>query len=355
MSRTGYYPGCSLKGTAREYEESLLAVAEKAGRPLAEIADWNCCGATAAHGTSHELAIALPARVLAQAITGGMEELLVPCSGCYNRLMVTRHELSRDPALRDKISKMIGADLKTPVRILNVLEWLETILAPGTEDPDHVADQDPGQDPPRGDIPVRDDVPTQGDALKPDHDSGHSDAGDHDPDPVRELITHPFNHKVACYYGCFLTRPVDVLKPDSAEYPMAMDQLMERAGATPVDWEFKVECCGAAFAVSRTTTIARLSGLILENAVRRGAEAIIVACPLCHANMDLRRDAIQKERNREIDLPVLYLPQAIGLAMGIEPRQLGLHRHRVPVTFSLNPRNGAPDQKPEPRTAKQPA
>jgi heterodisulfide reductase subunit B len=101
--KTGFYPGCSMKGSAREYSESLLAVAHALGRELPEVPDWNCCGATAAHNLDQDLALALPARILAAAEKKGMEEVLVPCAACYSRLSVTRHELLADETLRRRI------------------------------------------------------------------------------------------------------------------------------------------------------------------------------------------------------------------------------------------------------------
>ena len=112
---------------------------------------------------------------------------------------------------------------------------------------------------------------------------------------------------------------------------------MRAIGAEPLNWGFKVECCGAALSVTRTDLVGDLSGRIVEDAAHRGAEAIIVACPLCHTNLDLRRDAIDRARGRKYSVPVLYLSQAVGLALGLDERTLGLHRHHVPVRFAAAP------------------
>jgi heterodisulfide reductase subunit B len=139
---------------------------------------------------------------------------------------------------------------------------------------------------------------------------------------------------VACYYGCLLVRPAGILKFDRPEEPQSMDLLMKKIGAEPLDWAFKTECCGAGFSVSRTDVVARLSGLILEDAVARGAETVIVACPMCHLNLDLRRPNIEKYAAKKITIPVIYITQALGLAMGIEAKKLGLQRHKVAVKFA---------------------
>lgn len=278
--KTGFYPGCSMKGSAREYSESLLAVAHELGRELPEVPDWNCCGATAAHNLSRDLALALPARILAAAEKQGMEEVLVPCAACYSRLKKTRHELLADDELRRRISGLVAADYRGSARVLNIIEWLEAV-----------------------------------------------------PD-LEARVRAPFARKVACYYGCLLVRPAGVVQFDRPEDPQSLDRVMKRLGAEPIDWAFKTECCGAGFSVSRTDLVAELSGRILEDAVSRGAEAVIVACPMCHLNLDMRRPNIEKSAGRRFTIPVIYVTQAVGLAMGLRPKQLGLQRHKVPVKFA---------------------
>jgi heterodisulfide reductase subunit B len=284
--KTGFYPGCSMKGSAREYSESLMAVATALGRDLPEVPDWNCCGATAAHNLDHDLALALPARILAAAEKDGMDEVLVPCAACYSRLKTTRYELLEDETLRMKISGMIEADYQGTAKVLNIIEWLSTIPE------------------------------------------------------LESFVKKPFSHKVACYYGCLLVRPAGVVNFDRPEEPQSMDLLMKKIGAEPLDWAFKTECCGAGFSVSRTDLVAKLSGLILEDAVSRGAEAVIVACPMCHLNLDMRRPNIEKRAGKKYDIPVIYVTQALGLALGIEAKKLGLQRHKVPVKFSAPSKSG---------------
>jgi len=286
----GFYPGCSLKGSAPEYTESLLAVAEKAGLELREVPDWNCCGATAAHNLNHELSLALPARILASAEKAWMKELLVPCAACYSRLCVTAAELKENPELRKKIAGVIEMELECSTKILNIIEFLDRWVLNSEE-------------------------------MK---------------------IPAPFNHKVACYYGCLLVRPPKILNFDRPEDPMTMDKLMSRIGAEPIDWAFKTECCGAGFSVSRTDLVAKLSGKILEDAEDRGAEAVIVACPMCHSNLDMRRAQINKHFGRKFLLPVIYITQAVGSALGIPDKKLGMKRHFVPVKLSMTKKKNAP-------------
>jgi heterodisulfide reductase subunit B len=149
-----------------------------------------------------------------------------------------------------------------------------------------------------------------------------------------EKIVKPFDHKVACYYGCLLVRPNKVLNYDRAEDPQTMDVVMSKIGATPIDFAFKTECCGAGFSVSRTDIVSKLSGKIIEDAQHRGAEAMIVACPMCHSNLDMRRPDINKYWKTEFDMPVMFVTQAIGLAIGLSAKEVGLQRHFVKVNIS---------------------
>lgn len=280
MIKLGFYPGCSLKGTSREYNESVKAIAPTFGIELKDIEDWNCCGATAAHSMNKELSLALPARVLALAEKQGFEEVVVPCASCFNRLAVTQFELAKDSQLKDKIADSIGLPYEGKVKILNVVQFVDKYIK----------------------------------------------------SQLAEKVTKPFEHQVACYYGCLLVRPHKILNFDRVEDPQSMDELMKMIGATPIDWGFKTECCGAGLSVSRTDLVAKLSGNIVKDANDRGAQAIIVACPMCHSNLDMRRPEINKYLNEDITIPVIYLTQAIGLATGIEPEKLGLERHFVKAT-----------------------
>ena len=279
----GLYPGCSLKGSSREYTESVLAVANACGIELTEIEDWNCCGATAAHNLNKELSLALPARILSLAEKQGMKEVLVPCAACYSRLTITNHELAVHPELKDTITNANGLDYSGSVEILNIIQMLDKYVTPNLEG----------------------------------------------------RIVKPFEHKVACYYGCLLVRPHEILKFDREEDPQSMDELMMKAGATPIDWAFKTECCGAGLSVSRTSSVGRLSGEIMKDASDRGAEAVIVACPMCHSNLDMRREAINSYLGEKIDIPVLYATQVLGLALGIDRKTLGIQRHFVEVNIQM--------------------
>ena len=137
--------------------------------------------------------------------------------------------------------------------------------------------------------------------------------------------------KLASYYGCLLVRPPELAGGDDPERPMFMDDVVEACGAEAVDWNMKVECCGGAFSVSRTSSVLRMGRAIIEDARRAGAEAIVVACPLCHTNLDLRQKAM--ESRGEPRMPVLFITQVVGLALGLSPElarpPAALHLHRA--------------------------
>jgi len=276
--KIGFYPGCSLTGSSREYNESVVAVAKALDIELVEIKDWNCCGATAAHAMNEELSLSLPARIMALAEEQGLTDVVVPCAACYNRLKVTQHELE-DDTTRSRIVDILKMPYQGSSSIINVLQLLEMY---GVEN-------------------------------------------------IKAKITRPFAHKVACYYGCLLVRPHSILKFDRVEDPQSMDTMIKSIGGTTLDWAFKTECCGGGFSVSRTDLVVKLSGNILKDAADRGAEALIVACPMCQSNLDMRRGAINKTMETPSDIPVIYITQAIGLALGVSAKELGLQRHFVTV------------------------
>ncbi len=285
MIKVGFYPGCSMKGGAQEYQESVTALAKVFDIELVEVPDWNCCGATAAHNLNKELSCSLPARIMALAEREGITDIVVPCAACYNRLSVVKHELAEDPSLSSKVASIIDLKYEGTTQILNIIQFIDKYIA----------------------------------------------------DRLEEKVVKPFDYKTACYYGCLLVRPHSILKFDRVEDPQSMDVLVKKAGGNAIDWAFKTECCGAGLSVSRTDTVARLSGNILKDAVDRDAEVVVVACPMCHSNLDMRRPEINKFLEKKIDVPVMYISQVLGLAVGIDAKTLGLNRHMTEVNLPERP------------------
>ena len=281
MTTIGYYPGCSLRGTANEYDRSLRAVAGRLGVDLKEIPDWICCGATFAHAVDHEAALCLAADTLAKARRAGLNEVLAPCAMCYQRLAVAAHELREQPGLAAKLAEALGekADLGLEkVKPVSLLGWLGNGMA---------------------------------DALK-------------------TRVTRPLTGlKVACYYGCLLVRPPKITGVEQVEAPRSMERIVQLLGAQTVRWSMAMECCGASFALSRKETVLRQGHTIYGAAKKAGADVICLACPMCHANLDMRQT--EMGIGKQDQLPVVYLTQLAGLAMGMDAQSLGLNSHFVSV------------------------
>jgi len=274
-----YYPGCSLHSTGSEFDVSLKAVCARLDVELEEVPGWICCGSTPAHSVSELLALALPLANLRLVEEMGKEEVVVPCASCFRRLKSGQHETAKKPELAEKVSRVLDSPYGGSVEIRHALEvflkgeMLAEIAKQGTED-------------------------------------------------LSQL-------RVACYYGCLLTRPPKVMQFDQHEYPMSMDAVLRAAGVTTLDWNFKTMCCGAAFSLTETELIYKLTADVLAEAEAAGANAIAVACPLCHANLDTRQSEIEERLGRKFGLPVFYFTQLIGLAMGIPGDELGLGKHLV--------------------------
>jgi heterodisulfide reductase subunit B len=279
MSVLGYYPGCSLKGSAGEYDRSLRAVAGQLGVELREIPDWVCCGATSAHAIDHDAALCLAADTLAKARRAGLAEVLAPCAMCYQRLATVAHEMKRNPRIAAALEEAPGLENIKPI---SVLAWLN---------------------------------------------NGVSDV-------LKSKVTRPLTGvKVACYYGCLLVRPPKITGIQEVEAPRQMEQIVTLLGGQPVRWAMAAECCGASFALSQKSTVLRQGRRIYDAAKKAGADIFCVACPMCHANLDMRQGEMGIAVNAQ--LPVIYLTQAAGWAMGLDAAALGLDNHFVPAAKVL--------------------
>ena len=279
-----YFPGCSLHGIAREYGRSAALVCKRLGIRLIEVEDWNCCGATAAHSLDHELALGLSARNLSIVNRMGLTRVTAPCSGCFSRLKGCSHELEKSKGTRKRMEERIGAPLAKLPEVTHLLQMMVETLG-----------------------------------LK----------------NLADAVTRPLKGlKLAAYYGCLLTRPRAVVCFDDAEQPISMDRLLRAMGAETVQWSHKAECCGGGFAASETGIVVDLGGQVLEAARQAGADAIVVACPMCQVNLDARQQAIDEDRGSRYNLPVIYFTQLMGMACGFSSRQMGLHRMLVdPLPF----------------------
>jgi heterodisulfide reductase subunit B len=277
--KVAYYPGCSLHSSASEYDVSFRKVCERLGIEVEEVKNWTCCGTTPAHATSRLLSTALPLKVLADAEKSGLTELLVPCASCFQRLKTAEHEAKEDADLKRQVDSALGTSYSFSVRTLHPLEIFD-----GEESLSRIR---------------------------------------------REVRWKPARLRLVCYYGCLLARPPKVMKFDEAEYPMSMDRILGALGIETLDWCYKTDCCGAALSLTRTDIVQKLTHEILKEAKGVGAQAVSVACPLCHSNLDARQAEIEKRYKTKFRLPVFYFTQLMGLAFGIPASELGFEKHLV--------------------------
>jgi heterodisulfide reductase subunit B len=135
--------------------------------------------------------------------------------------------------------------------------------------------------------------------------------------------------KVACYYGCLLLRPAEICAYDDPEDPSSMEEIVRALGAEPVSWPMRTECCGGGFSMSRTASVVRLGRAVLDSAKKAGAKALVVACPMCQSNLDFRQKAISASQSPPLSMPIIYLTQLVGVAFGLNSKELGFSRHYV--------------------------
>jgi heterodisulfide reductase subunit B2 len=266
-----FFPGCSMEGTAHDYQKSTVAVSKALGLELPEIPGWTCCGSTSAHQTDHLLSLALPAKNL---VAAEGKTVAVGCAACYSRLKTANYEIANDAQTRMSVAGVVGKDYDGKTEILHLLEILARDIG----------------------------MKRIADAVKK---------------PLKGL-------KLVTYYGCLLSRPPEVTKFDDPENPTLMDQVLEAAGATILEWPHKTECCGAGYSITDVTIVKKLTREILAMAKAAGADCIATACPLCQLNLDLRQKDTEKASGEQFNLPVFYFTQLLGLAFGISRKDLGL-------------------------------
>jgi heterodisulfide reductase subunit B len=278
ISKIGYYPGCALHGSSNDYEASVRRCMEKLHVELQELDDWICCGATAAHNLNKKLAVALPARNLAIAEKSGFCEVLAPCPMCSAELIQVQNKLRGSESLRQEMSGIVESPVSGTTNVLNLIQIFQQI---GSEK------------------------------------------------LTSAVVKKLEGFKPACYYGCLLTRPAQDLQFDDCEQPSSMETLLQSLGAAPVDWNYKTECCGAGLTLADDSVIIDLTGKILNNAKRHGANCMVVACPMCHVNLDMKQSAVEKKLGETLNLPVYYLSDLVGIALGLSEQELRIDKHFV--------------------------
>jgi heterodisulfide reductase subunit B len=280
-----YFPGCSLEKMARSYHESAMETTRALDVELQEIEDWNCCGATTYFNIDELLAYTLCGRNLAIA-----EELkldvIAPCSGCYKNMYSARKHLNHEPDLKEHINEALAED---------------NLRFEGTSEVRHLID-----------VLVK-------------------DVG---LEEIRKRVTRPLTGlKVAPYYGCQILRPRK--DHEDVESPRFFEDLMTAVGADPVEYRLKLRCCGGALLITNREAALSLVRNLLENAVQSGAAIIATACPLCQVNLECYQKQVNSEFGTNLNVPVLYFTQLVGLALGIPAGKLGIGSELVSVMPAL--------------------
>ena len=277
-----YYPGCSLKGTGLGYEKSLLATFEKLGVSLEELPDWNCCGATSYMSISEEQATVLAARNLAIA-TRQQRTVVAPCSACYMILNQTRKKLQENHQLHRQVKEQLQQigekELDPSMAVRHPLDVLVN------------------------DIGI---------------------------DAIRSRVVRKLNGlRVFPYYGCLIVRPNNGF--DHATYPTSMDRLLTALGCELVDHPLKTRCCGGSLTGTLESVGVRLVYILLKEAKKRGAHAIATLCALCQFNLDVYQQRAADQYHEDLNIPILFFTQLVGLALGASEAEVGLEHHYVPA------------------------
>jgi len=276
-----YFPGCSVHhSTAKEYENSCLAVSKALGIELEEIPGWNCCGsidAIYAYDPTASLALAERNFQLAETISPNIVTL---CSACFFTLSRARKMLQTDANAREKVEKTYNMQANPgDVKVRHILDVLI-------------------------------------------NDVGHDEIAKHVKVPLKDL-------KVASYYGCLIVRPPGVGSFDDPEHPTSLERTVEALGAKSVEIPDKTRCCGASLSITHEESMIEMTKRILSNAKAAGADCIVTVCPLCHFNLDAKQTDVEAHFGLKFDIPVLFLTQLMGLAFGLAPKEIGLNKNFV--------------------------
>jgi succinate dehydrogenase / fumarate reductase cytochrome b subunit len=281
--KVAYWPGCVSRGFTPELHGSMALVAEKLGIELVTLDRANCCGAGVIAEHNQELADTLNARTFALAQQTGLSMMNI-CSTCQGAQSECQERLDADSAYRAHINETLsgqslsyekGKDGFTNKNFL----WLLV--------------------------------------------------EDYGLDKLREQVVRPLSGlRVGPFYGCYIVRPKERL--GYAEYPdrdIYLEQVIEALGGQIVEYDGARKCCGFPVITMNRETSLRQAGTHVGDAIDAGADCLVTPCPLCHLNLDMQQPEAAKVVNRDLGLAVLHLPQLVGLALGAEPKELGMGKH----------------------------
>lgn len=275
-----YYPGCSLEVNCAAYDVSTRAIMENLGLQLDELDDWNCCGATEYFSQDELIATSVIARNLAL-VDKDHDQLVAPCAACYLNLKKVDKLMCEHADLNAKINQALAAgNLKYKPGRVRVRHLLDVIYT------------DVGEE-----------------ALK------------------AKLVQPLTGLRVACYYGCQVTRPIG--ECDNPEYPMKMDEMFQWLGAEVVDYPVKSHCCGGHMTQLSEDMAFELIRRLLQSAEDYRADVILTMCPMCQLNLDAYQGRVNNYFNTNFRLPIVYFTQLLGVALGIDMKKLAFGKELV--------------------------
>jgi succinate dehydrogenase / fumarate reductase, cytochrome b subunit len=288
--KVAYWPGCVSRGFTPELHGSIAAVAPILGIELIELDRASCCGAGVIAEHNQELADTLNARTFALAQQTDGELMMNICSTCQGAQTECQERLDANAVYRAYVNETLAPEgLSYEVGITNKnFLWLLV--------------EDIGLD------------------------------------TLRQKVTRPLtNLRVGPFYGCYIVRPAHRLGIDH-EHPRHryLEQVIDALGGTVIDYAGSHKCCGFPIITMNKTASLKQAGRHLGDAVDADADCVVTPCPLCHLNLDLQQPIAEAVVGRELNMPVLHLPQLVGLALGLEPRQLGMNRHIVRPTTVID-------------------
>jgi len=275
-----YYPGCTLKTSAKNLEKSAFAIMEALGHEMVEMEDWNCCGVVASltdDDLMHHLA---PLRSLIHVEDQGEDKIVTLCDMCCNTLKQTNLRVKENPDDLETLNLFMDRenDYKGTVKVIHFLEFL------------------------------RDEIGF---------------------DVIKKKVKRPLKGiKIMPYYGCMLLRPREVAI-DDAEEPTILGDLLSALGAEVVDNPFKIECCGSYHTVENKELVSKRAHRITNFATERDSDAMMLSCPLCKFNLDARGKEAEKMFEGYKQIPVYYYTQLIAIALGLDSEVCGFDQHAV--------------------------
>jgi succinate dehydrogenase / fumarate reductase cytochrome b subunit len=276
-----FYPGCVSRGGCPELYPAAVKVAEKLDLELQELTDVGCTGAGV---LSRDVSDPINARTFAKAEQQGLSTLMTICSTCQGVMSQANHRMQNDPSYREQINKTYLADEGLEYRGTLEIKHLLWVLM-----------EDYGVD-----------------NLK------------------AKLVRQLTGLKVAPFYGCYLRRPTDIMAPKGfAGRKTYLEDLIGLVGAQVVDFGGKSKCCGFPILTANEDNSMRMVSDHTGEAKEKGADCMVTPCPLCHLNLDGNQPNAEKKAKKPIGLPILHLPQLVGLALGFDEKEMDLQRHIV--------------------------